>query len=148
MSGGVQQQEGDPCLPGDSEWQVECIVVEEGEDVEEDVLFISVGHASVASQTDSEYFDACQPNIPGVPIFYCGQPSPGTATTQCLIPHLTDACVGTAATQCPMPHLMNACVGTDAQPTRCRPLPGHKLDASSTGVALKTATVKVKINGK
>ncbi|KAK8390718.1 hypothetical protein O3P69_010433 [Scylla paramamosain] len=148
MSGSMQQV--DQCLPRDGMCQVEFIIVEDGEDVEEDVLFISVGHTSVASQTDSAYFDALQPNIPGVPIFYCGQPSPGTATTQCLIPHLTDACVGTASTQYLMPHLTDACIGTDT-PGTCfvqsrGTCPPHKPATSSTGVALKTANVKVKIN--
>lgn len=78
----------------DSVCQVECIIVDDREDNEEDILFINVGCSSVSTQTESQDFDTPQPNIPGVPIFYCGQPSPGIATTQCLIPHLSDACVG------------------------------------------------------
>ncbi|MPC30480.1 Zinc finger protein 316 [Portunus trituberculatus] len=130
MSSSMQQR--DQYLPRDGEWKVECIIVDDEEDVEVDVLFVSVGHVSVASQTDSEYFDACQPDIPGVPIFYCGQPSPGTATTQCLIPYLTDACVGTDT---PGTHFAQS-QGT----------PSHKPAASSSGVALKKAALKLKIN--
>lgn len=86
---------GDQYLLKDSECKVECIIVDDREDNEEDILFINVGCSSVSSQTEPEYFDTFQLNIPGVPILYCGQPSPGIATTQCLIPHLADACVGT-----------------------------------------------------
>lgn len=75
--------------------QVECIVVDDEEDAEEDVLFINSGYTSASTQTDSRYFNAYQPNTPGVPIFFCGQPSPGTATTQCCIPQLVSVCVGT-----------------------------------------------------
>lgn len=94
-----------PYLRKDGVCQVECIVVDDGDDAEEDILFINLGYTSASSQTDYQYFSACQPNIPGVPIFYCGQPSPGTATTQCFIPHLADACVGTGpADTCSVQH--------------------------------------------
>lgn len=92
MAEGLSSTE--PYLLKDGVCQVECIVVNEDEDAEEDILFINLGYTSTSSQTDSQYFSACQPHIPGVPIFYCGQPAPGTATTQCFIPHLADACVG------------------------------------------------------
>lgn len=85
----------DPYLLKGSVCQVECIVMDDEEDTEEDILFINLGYTSTSSQTDLQYFSGYQPNIPGVPIFYCGQPAPGTATTQCFIPHLADACVGT-----------------------------------------------------
>ncbi|XP_050701626.1 zinc finger protein 814-like [Eriocheir sinensis] len=92
MAEGLSSTE--PYLLKDGVCQVECIVVNEDEDAEEDILFINLGYTSTSSQTDSQYFSACQPHIPGVPIFYCGQPAPGTATTQCFIPHVADACVG------------------------------------------------------
>lgn len=89
------QSSVDPHFHKDGVCQVECIVVDDGNDAEEDILFINSRYTSVSSQTDSQYFSTYQPSIPGVPIFYCGQPSPGVATTQCFIPHLEDACVGT-----------------------------------------------------
>lgn len=79
----------------DSVCQVECIVVDDGEDAEEDILFINLGYTSASTQTDSQFCNDYQPNIPGVPIFYCGQPSPGTVSTQCFIPHRADVCIGT-----------------------------------------------------
>ena len=119
----------------DSVCQVEAIIVDDVEDVEEDILFINVGYSSVSSQTDPQYFDACQVYIPGVPIFYCGQPSPGTATTQCLIPHLTDACVGTDTSR----------VCSPQQPTPSLPH-NPPPPASSTGVHPKSSVDDAGVN--
>ncbi|KAG0715554.1 Zinc finger protein 568 [Chionoecetes opilio] len=141
---------GDQYLLAGGVCKVECIIVDDRKDNEEDTLFVSVGRSSVASQTEPQYFNTSRWNIPGVPIFYCGQPSPGTATTQCYIPHAVDACVGTDPTgPCSAPNQ-----GTHRlhqPPTSTTAVPSTK---NVDGDVVKTEVVKVsrhvsaKISGK
>ncbi|KAG7169702.1 zinc finger protein 665-like [Homarus americanus] len=78
----------------------ECILFVDDEESEEEILFINSDKCSVPCQTDPAFFavPTC-PSVINIPILFCAQPTPTSATTQCNIPILIDVGVGTNLTQ-------------------------------------------------